>query len=110
MLLQWDNRHLIQVKTVPQHQQGVSWGCRLQEGSPPRLQAICSCLFPPCTDLQSSQIVIAAVQGEIFSYRVRGNPFSDVTTLTRCLEILQRLPDIPFSSPSSWVYSYIAPF
>ena len=66
-------------------------------------------LFAPCTDLQSSQIVIAAV-GEIFSYRVRGNPCSDVTTLTRCLEILQRLPDIPFSSPSSWVYSFIAPF
>ena len=113
MLLQWDNPHegpLIQAETVAE-QQGVGWGSGLQEGG----RLLPDCKLFAVFSLQHMRIcktlrlLLQSELGEIFSYRVRGNLSSDVTTLTRCLEILQRLPDIPLSSPS-WIYSFIAPF
>ena len=91
MLFQSDNpdeHHLIQVNTVPQQQLTTR---RVTPQTASYLQLSLSTVY------RFAKIVIAAVQGEIFSYRVRGNPCSDVTTLARCLEMLERLTDIPLS-------------
>ena len=61
MLLQWDNpgeRHLIQVKTVPQ-QQGWVGEADYNEGQPPDYKLFAVAFVAPGTDLQNSQIVIA---------------------------------------------------